>query len=217
MRLLKIIVVGAGKTGNTLVNILSSEKHDVTIIEKKEDLSKEIANKTDTLVIKGDATDMNILKEAGIEKADALIAVTEDDKTNLMICEIAKSTKVKKIIARVNNPENESLFTKLGIDSIIPVVGLTVTKIKRELEEDTGQIIAELGNGDVEVIAATIEKGSKLIGKNPGIKNAVIGTIYRNGELIIPTKKTKLKEGDVLVITVKSKKSKSVLRRISGK
>ena len=214
---MKIIVVGAGKTGTALVNMLSSEKHDVTLIEKEEAISKEIANKTDTLVIKGDATDINILKEAGIEKADAIIAITNDDKTNLMICEIAKSTKVKKVIARVNNPGDEELFTKLGVDSIIPIVGMTITKIKRALEEDGGQIIAQLGNGDVQVIAATIEKGSRLIGKTPGLKNAVIGTIYRNGELIIPTARTKLKEGDVLVITVKTKNSKGVLRRISGK
>jgi len=215
---MKILIVGAGTAGKTLVNLLSSEKHDITVIEKDDVKANDLANKADCLVIKGDATEISILKDAGMEKADALVAATDDDKTNLMVCQIAKSSDVHKIISIINKPEDEELFTKLGIYLVAPMIGTAVTAIKRMLYQyGDERIIAQLGKGDVQVIEITIQKESKLIDSKATIRKGVIATIYRNGELIIPNKKTILKEGDVLLVAVKTKDLDRVTKLITGK
>lgn len=214
---MKIIIVGGGETGLTLANLLG-DGHDITIIEKDEPLAKEVANKTSALVIKGDATDVSILREAAISKSDAIIVVTGEDKTNLMICQIAKTEKVKKIISLVNSAKNEELFTKLGIHLLVSVVGTNVTGIKRMLYKyGDERIIAQLGAGEVQVIEQVISKDSKLVGKKAKIKNAVIAAIYKSGELIIPNEETVLEEGDVLLVAVKTKDLPKVADIITGK
>ena len=92
---MKIIIVGGSATGLTLANLLGDE-HDITIIERDEEIAKKIVNEISALVIQGDGTEMAVLNEAGLSETDAIIT-TIDDKTNLMICEIAKSEKIKKL------------------------------------------------------------------------------------------------------------------------
>lgn len=214
---MRVTIVGGGQIGEALVNTLSSKDYEVTLVEKDEDRAKALAGATEATIIKGDGTEMNILKDAGLEFADAIIAATGDDKTNLMISEIAKSSKIKRVVARVNEPKNEELFTKLGITSIIPIVSLAVTSMKRRIMRvGEERILAELGGGDVQVVEVTVSEKSTLIGKEAKLKGAVIGTIYREGELIIPDKRTKLGEGDVLIITVKTKDLPKLRKLISG-
>jgi len=214
---MKIIIIGGGETGFSLANVLG-DGYDITIIEKDTERAKSIANKTSALTVEGDGTDLSVLKEAEISKADALIAVTGDDKANLMVCEIANSEKVKKIISLVNSPKNEELFTKLGIHSLVSVVRTNVTEIKNVLmKKGEERIIAEIGDGEIQLIEQTIAKGSKLIGKKAKIKGAVVATIYRSGELIIPSENSDLKEGDVLLVAVKTKDLHKVADIITGK
>ena len=214
---MKIIIIGGGQVGRTLVNILSAGDYDVTLIEKEEELAKKIAEKSDITVLKGDGTEMSILKDAKIENTDAVISVTNDDKTNLMISEIAKSEKVPRIIARVNEPKNEELFAQLKIHSIVPMVGLAVTQIKRMLMRiGEARITCEIGEGKIQVVELNVEEKSILVGKPAEIKGAVIGTIYRKGELIIPDKKTTIEAGDVLIITVKTEDLPKLEKLTSG-
>ena len=213
---MKIVVIGAGSVGKTLVNMLSSEKHNVSLIELDAAKAKEAANESDALVIQGDATDISVLKDAGIEKANALVAVTEDDKTNLMVSEIAKSMETERIIARVNTPENEQLFIKLGITSVVPVVGITVAAIDKLLKGGDIKLIAEMGKGQVEVIESKLTEKSELVGNPAVIRNAIIGSIYSDGEIMLPDKKTILKKGDVLTIITKSDNVKNINRLVGG-
>ncbi len=135
-----------------------------------------------------------------------------------MVCEIGKSLGIKKIISRVNKSENEELFTKLGITGVVATVGIAVTKIKNLLiENNSERVIYKLGKGEVQVLAITIPKESKFVGKSADIPNAVIGAIYRDGELHIPREDTKIKEEDVLVITAKTKNLKNITNKIYGR
>jgi trk system potassium uptake protein TrkA len=198
--------------------MLSTKEHDLVLIESDDKRAKQVANMIDALVIKGDGTDIAILKDAGAEEADAIVAATADDKTNLMVCEIAKSLGIKKIIARVNKSENEELFTKLGITGVVPIVSVAVTTIKNLLMADMAErVIYELGRGEVQVVAITIPKGSHLVGRPAEIKNAIIGVIYRNGELILPKHGTTIKEEDVLVLTAKTDHLRKITREIYGR
>ena len=222
---MRIIVVGAGEIGKTLINMLTHEKHEVVLIDQNVELVKEIANQIDILVIKGDATQMTILKDAGIEKADALVSVTNDDKTNLMVSEIALSASVRKVIARVNTPGNEELFTKIGVNTLIPSVGLVVAEIKNALMSDPSstndqksRLIWQLGKGEVEIYEVVVGKESKVIGKEitAAVPNGIISCLYRNGELIVPmSNRYAINAGDVLLITSKAKDQGDIIKLIN--
>jgi len=118
-----------------------------------------------------------------------------------MISQIAKSENVARIVPLVRSPKNEELFTKLGIHSIVSVTGTNVKGIKNILYTGGDErIIAQLGQGDVQIIQQPISEKSPLIGRQASIPNAVIATIYRNGELIIPTPETIMEQGDVILV-----------------
>jgi trk system potassium uptake protein len=213
---MKLIIVGGGETGSTLAKLFEKEA-DVTIVEKDELLAKELAGRTNALVIHGDGTDISILREAGIEKTDAIVITTGDDTVNLMISQIGKSSNVRKVIPLVRKPKNEELFARLGVSSFVSVAGSNAGEIKRILRTyGDARIIAQFGEGDVQIIQQVIAKKSKLIRQKVEIKNAVIATIYRSGKIIIPTIDTRLKEGDVLLVAVKTKDLQHVLEIIKG-
>src|SRR3989344_4740151 len=195
---MKVIIVGGSANGLTLANLIGDE-HEITIVEKEKELADKIANETHALVINGDATDISLLKEAGLNQADALVS-TASDKDNLMICQIAKSENVPKIIPIVRDPKNEELFTKLGLSHIVSSVGTNVTAIKNLLHQiGDVRILAQLGGGEVQIIEPTIAEGSSLIGQPAKLKYAIIAVVYRSGELMIPQEKTMLEQGDVLL------------------
>ncbi|NQV90942.1 NAD-binding protein [Candidatus Woesearchaeota archaeon] len=213
---MKMIIVGGGETALTLTKLFEKEA-DITIIEKDEIIAKELTQKTNALIIHGDGTDISILKEAEIEKADALIVTTSDDTTNLMISQIGKSEKVRKVIPLVRKPKNAELFSKLGVNTFVSVAGSNASEIKNILRTyGDAKVIAQFGEGDVQIIQQVIAKKSKLIRQKVEIKNAVIATIYRSGKIIIPTPETILKEGDVLLVAVKTKDLHGVLDIIKG-
>lgn len=214
----KIIIIGVGAIGKALATLLSTKDHEIVLIEKEESLAKGVANDTDALVIHGDGTEMEILKDAGIEDSDAVIAVTGDDKVNLMVCEIAKSMNIKHIISRVNKSANEEIFTKLGISGVVPLVDLAVTSIKRLLlsASTDHRTIAELGGGAVQILALTVGEDSHLTDKPAIIKDAIVASVYRDGDLIIPDAKTKIEANDVLVIVTKTENLSKVTAQISG-
>lgn len=200
----------------TLANLLN-EDHDVTLVELDEAVSKDVANKTQALVIHGDGCDISVLSEAGIAEADAVIA-TSEDKVNLMICQIAKSENVKKIISLIREPKNGELFTKLGITNLVSVVSTNVIEIKRMLYQvGEARIIAQLGQGEMQIVEMTLAEGSKLIGKPAQLTNATLAAIYRGGELLIPTESMKLESGDLVLIVAHTKDLPALIDLIEGK
>lgn len=213
---MKIIIIGGSVTGLTLANLLG-DTHEITIIEDDEERAKDVANKTEALVVFGDGSDISSLKEAGILEADAVIA-TADDKTNLMICEIAKSENVPRIISLVNEPKNEELFTKLGINNLVSGVGAIVTAIKKLLDGvlSNVRIVNQLGQGDTQIIEVTVGEKSKMIDKKPMMPGAVIAAVYKAGEFVLANENITVEEGDVLLVVVKTDNLASVSKFISG-
>ena len=216
MKKMKIIIVGGGSNGLTLANLLGDE-HEIVLIEQNEDLAKDISGKTQAMVIQGDGSDISILKKIDLSTVDAIVT-TVDDKTNLMICQIAKNEKIKKIIALVKEPKNEELFTQMGIKSIVSGVGTNVTAMSRLLSQvGNVRIIAQLGEGQMQIVELVIAEGSQLVGKPAKLKNASLSAIYRGGELIIPNDDTVLAEGDLLLVVAKTKDLPDVTNIIEGK
>jgi trk system potassium uptake protein len=202
-----IIVIGCGSIGKSLVNHLISEGHEMVIIEKDEDRSKSLAESLDAIVIHGDGSSTEILKDAGVERADAVAVLTADDNTNLTICQILKRFNVPKIVARVNEPDKKDLYIGLEITAAISIVSAAVSQIKNALTKDKGRSMISIAGGNAEVVEMKLTN-DKLDGRrvrDVGLPyGALIGVVYRKGEVIIATDETTLKRDDVLTIITKT-------------
>lgn len=123
-----ILIVGGGKVGSYLTRALLQQGHEVVVVEKQERKAKQLERLLDTNVsIVGDGCDPLILEQAGIARADVVVADTGDDEDNLVVCLIAKKKTKARCIARVNNPKNKMIFESL--DPADPVIVISSTEI----------------------------------------------------------------------------------------
>ncbi len=123
-----VLIVGGGKVGSYLTRALLQQDHEVVVVEKQDRKAKELERLLDTNVsIVGDGCDPLILEQAGIARADVVIADTGDDEDNLVVCLIAKKKTRARCIARVNNPKNKMIFESLDVED--PVVVISSTEI----------------------------------------------------------------------------------------
>ena len=130
-----IIVAGCGKIGANLVKNLSNNGHDVVVIDPNEENFAQLENGTNCLTVTGMPIDEDVLKGAGIERADALLAVTSDDNVNIMTAQIAKQLyRVPHVVTRVYDPDKEEVLRHMGLCTVCPTM-LTVAKIGSLLGE----------------------------------------------------------------------------------
>ncbi|MBR6088377.1 MAG: TrkA family potassium uptake protein [Anaerolineaceae bacterium] len=128
------IIIGCGRLGANLANTLSNEGENVLIMDETKDSFRRLASNYGGLSVVGSGTEFNKLKEAEIERASAVIAVTNDDNTNIMVAQIAREVfNVRKVIARLHDPECEIVYQELGIDTICPAV-LSAKEIDKLLD-----------------------------------------------------------------------------------
>ena len=131
-----IIIIGCGRLGAGLANALSDRNGNVLIMDKTKESFRRLSADFGGLTVVGSGTDLDSLKKAKIETADALIAVTNDDNTNIMIAQLARDMfHVKRVIARLYDPERESVYQELGIDTICPAV-LSVKEVDKFLNKE---------------------------------------------------------------------------------
>ena len=129
-----IIIIGCGRLGADLANSLSNEDENVLIMDEKKESFRRLSSNYGGLTLVGHGTDLDKLREANIKQATAVIAVTSDDNTNIMIAQIAKEIfKVEHVIARLYDPDCEIVYRELGINTICPAV-LSVKEIDKLLD-----------------------------------------------------------------------------------
>ncbi len=214
-----IIIIGCGGTGAALAKHLASEDHEIVVVENDEEHAKSLAESMDALVIHGDGSDTEILKDAGIAKADAVVILTRDDNTNLTICQIVKKFNIKRIVARVNDPGKQDLYIGLEITAAISPIAAIVSYFKNAITQESGRSVVSIEKGKAEImdLKLTNEKlnGRKI--KDAGLpSNATIGLISREGEVIIASPETILKKGDLLTVISKTEASKDVITLLKG-
>lgn len=128
------IIIGCGRLGASLANTLSNKGENVLIMDNTKDSFRRLASNYGGLSIVGSGTEFDKLREAQIDRASAVIAVTNDDNTNIMVAQIAREMfRVKKVIARLHDPECEVVYQELGIETICPAV-LSAKEIDKLLE-----------------------------------------------------------------------------------
>lgn len=213
---LNIIIVGCGKVGSTLVSRLCEEGHDITVIDKDKDVVREICETYDVLGIVGNGSSYKVQMEAGIEKANLMIAVTASDELNILCCTMAKKVGNCSTIARVRTPdyadELHYLREKLGLSIIINPELETANEIARLLKFPAALSINSFARGQVEMITFKIPENNMICGmplyelqqKFPF--QVLICAVEREGKLVIPNGSFVLSAGDVVsyVSTVKN-------------
>ncbi len=167
---MKIIIAGAGDVGFHLAKLLSYESQDIYIIDPNKEKLTYLDSHLDVITTQGDATSIQVLKDAGIDKADLLIAVTHSQNTNFTITAIGKKLGVKKTIARINNPEfieNPHIdFKDLGLDAVISPEELAANEIHMLLNRSSFNDSITFDNGLLNMVGGTLGPKSPLLDKS---------------------------------------------------
>ena len=117
------LIVGCGRLGAGLADTLSGEGEDVLILDREKSAFRKLSSSFGGLTLEGEGTDLDVLKEAGIDRADTVIAVTDNDNVNILIAQLAREVfSVGRVIARLYDPERECVYRELGIDTICPAL-----------------------------------------------------------------------------------------------
>jgi len=203
-----IIIVGGGDLGYYLAQILLDEEHDVVIIEKNEEHCEKLAGELDLVVTKGDGTETKTLEKAGIKEADALVALTGQDETNMVISLLAKELGAKNVATRIGKIEyDESVLKKLGIDIVIHPEAAAAGYISELITKPEVLDLAFISRGQAEIMELEITEKSKILGKK--IKDiehpsgSAIVALYENDNLIIPDKDSEINVGSKILILAK--------------
>ncbi|PAU95010.1 potassium transporter Trk [Aliifodinibius salipaludis] len=205
-----LIVVGAGRIGNRVIELATHDGHEVVVIEKNTDLAEVTSSKYDCLVINDDASKNDVLEDAGIEEADALITTTNDDSTNLLVMMLGRRYNVPRLLSSVREPDHISLFDELDIDSVESPHRLNGEFLYKTIQRPGIKDFMRL-DGGAEIVEVVLEKESSLIGltiiealeSEKVAEDVIIVAIYREGELIIPRGNTKFEAGDTITVLSK--------------
>lgn len=220
---LNVIIVGCGKVGSTLVEQLRHEGNDVTIIDKNSEKVQTLANTYDVMGVIGNGASFSTQLEAGINKADLFIAVTDSDELNLLCCTVAKRVGNPATIARVHDPDYSKdtayLRDKLGLTLIINPEYEAAKEISRILFLPSALEINSFAHGQAEMIKLKIESGNPLDGMaimniNTLAKEVLICAVERDGEIIIPSGNFVLKAGDKISFVAQRSRALPFLRNI---
>jgi len=200
-----IIIVGGGRVGYYLSKALLNEGHEILIIEKIARFCDIINEEMGSVCVLGDGCEAATLAEVGTARADMLVAVTGHDEDNLVACQVAKHKfNVPRTIARIRNPQNETLFKKLGIDVTVSATNIILEAIEKEVPTHPLTHLLTRADKGLEIVEVRISPDSKTIGKPikkvplpEGTKLALI--IHRDRKPVIPNPNTVIREGDQII------------------
>lgn len=208
---MKIIIVGDGKMGLALTQLLSAEGHDITVIDSNPEVLRTVTEMYDVMGVLGNGACLEVQRSADAMHSDLLIAATSADETNLLCCILAKKLGCKQTIARVRNPEYASqanfLKEELGLSMTINPDRTAAHAIFRILQFPSFLKLDAFARGRVELVELRIREGSvldgiKLLHLNEAAKARVLVCgVDREGEVTIPSGSFELKAGDMITVT----------------
>ena len=200
-----IIVVGGGKVGYYLTKSLLEEGHEVLVIEQDPEQYAMLTDELEANALLGDGCEASVMAEAGLGRADVVVAVTGNDEDNLVVCQIAKHKfNVPRAIARINNPKNERIFRRLGIDETISSTTLLFQLIKQEVATSELVPLALLQRGRLEVLEVELPARSPAIDKpvrELGLPSGcLLAAVVRGSQAQVVTGDTMLHGGETVVV-----------------
>ena len=205
-----IIVVGGGKVGYYLAKELVEEGHEVLVIEKDRVKAERIAEELGDISLRGDGCEASTMEMAGFGRADMVIAVTGDDEDNLVACQVAKAKfNVPRAVARINNPKNEEIFKKLGIDTTVSATAAILAQIEQEIPTHPLVPLLRLKGGGLEIVEVKVPVNAAVVGRRVDDillppQSIVALVIDEEGEPRVPNTDTVVQGGDEIVAVTRT-------------
>jgi len=221
---MNLVIVGAGKVGSTLVESFVNENHDIVVVDVNANTVGNVVNRYDVKGIIGGGLERSVLLDAGVDKADFLIACTSRDEMNILCCVLGKKLGAKRTIARVRDPEYfkemENMKEDLGLDFFFNPEYRAAAEISKVLKFPSALNVENFADGKVNMVEFHIEKGNPIIGKS--LKDVskeygnkfLIGIVYRGGEAFIPRGDFVIEEGDNIHIIASESEIASFSKRL---
>ena len=205
-----VLVAGGGMVGGGLVRRLLDNKHDVVLIEQCKELCDKLYAETGVVAINASATSIEALNEAGIGKADVVVAATGNDTDNLACAILAKSFEVPQIIVRMRDPAYKNAYRVAGVHSIVRVTDLMVSQVMMDIENPEVRRITTIGGGKADVFLVIVPERAKvagrsvqdIVGSRQFPSQCVFIAVYNHEteEFSIPRGKQVINEGDELFL-----------------
>ncbi len=218
-----MIIVGAGSIGTSLIDLSVKEKNNVVVIDSNPQTGREISSKYDVTVLTGNATSAETLREAGSERADALIVTTSDDAVNLMVVSIAVDLGISSIVSIVNDADHADFFRKLGASIMENPEDIVAHHLYNTVKRPSVQDFAMLPQ-DAQIFRLQVAAESPLINRSvsDAVKREIIPAsmrilaIARDGEQSIPSDDTIVEENDVLTFFSLEPVSDELIEKLTG-
>ncbi len=203
---MKVMIVGAGKLGYKLAESMVLEDIDVTVVDNNPKVIDFVNEHLDVLTVLANGIDINILRELSINQYNLLVASTDSDETNTLICSLAKKLRCEKTIARIRNPEYmqqlDFIKAEMGIDHIVNPDLSTAQAIEKYLLKNYNFYSGDFASGKVQMIDFNIEHMKEFVGKKimelEDFDRLLITAISRDGDIIIPDGSTELLANDTI-------------------
>lgn len=199
-----VIIVGCGRVGSELAKLLTQEGHDVVVIDRNQSSFERLGRTFNGITLEGNGFDLELLKSAGIAKADAFCAVTNGDNTNLVSAQVAKKIfKVSKVIARVYDPNRANTYRTLGLDIISGTILVAAMVRDKIIESRFSSYLIETGELGVLEIVVDKELKGQFINNINVAGELIVAAIKRTKGVVIPASDMKVEENDILMAVVK--------------
>jgi trk system potassium uptake protein TrkA len=218
-----MIIVGAGSIGTSLIDLSVKEKNNVVVIDSSPERGREISSRYDVTVLTGNATSAETLREAGSERADALIVTTSDDAVNLMVVSIAADLGISSIVSVVNDEEHADFFRNLGANVMENPEDVVAHHLYNAVKRPSVQDFAMLPQ-DAQIFRLQVAAESPLIGRSVSdvVKREIIPgsmrilAVDRDGEQSIPSDDTVVEENDVLTFFSLEPVGDELIEKLTG-
>lgn len=219
---IRIAVAGAGNVGRFVSADLRSKGHEIVLIEQNDELVQGLIDELDVNWIKGDACEIHTLDAAVLSSCDVMVAATGDDEDNLVISLLAKQEfAVPRVIARVNHPDNEWLFTETwGVDVAVSTPHLLTALVEEAVSVGDLVRLLRLEQGKVALVEVTLAEGSPAEGKTVGElsipPDCTLVAVVRDRHVVAPTKETPLHPGDEVMALASPEAELDLMRALTG-
>ncbi len=202
-----VVIIGCSEVGFFLSRALAATGHEVAIIEREPNRYELLTENMGMVALLGDGADREVLRIAGVERADAVIALTGEDATNLVICQLAKSlTKDTRTVTVVKDPKHEPIFEELGIDLVVNWVHLALNALEEGMPGRPLRHLMQLQQTGMEVISVTVPDGADAVGKRLGEldlpPDSIVSLIIKEGRASPAARQTVLEAGDEIVAVI---------------
>lgn len=204
-----VIVVGGGKVGYYLAKTLLQEGHEVAIVERDPATCRKLESDVGEILVQADGSTPDGLERAGAQRAQVVAAVTGQDETNLVICQVARTFwNVQRTIGRINNPKNETLFRALNAGIAVSSTQIITELIEREVDTRKLQTLLSFAAGEMSLVEVDLSVTSpvarQFLADVRFPKGSLLVAVLRGGRLIVPDGKTQLVPGDRLIAVSQS-------------